>query len=192
MKISNTSNNKMRALKIAVGGAVIIGLGVGKFILNVRPKKLETAKNVDLARFSGKWYEIARKPVTIERKSFKNITTHYSRVDENKLSVEWRYQTFEGQLGQLAGEAIVKDQQHHSLFKMSYLPEFLHNLRTKSYAIIRLDPDYKVALLGNKRRSHLWLLSRVPNLDRCILEDYLSFAEEQGFKLNDIIYVNHD
>ena len=181
----------MRAVKIAAGGAVIIGLGVARFTMSLRPKKLETAKNIDLARFSGKWFEIARKPVTIERKSFKNITTHYSRVDENKFLVEWRYKTLEGQIGQLAGEATVKDPKNPSIFKMSYLPEFLHNFRKKSYAIIRIDPDYKVALLGNKRRTHLWLLAREPKLDRYLLDDYIAYAEDQGFKLDDVIYVEH-
>lgn len=191
MKISNTSNNKMRVLKIAVGGAVIVGLGVGRFALSLRPKKLQTAKNVDLTRFSGNWFEIARKPVTIERKSFKNITTHYSRVDENKLVVEWRYNTFEGQIGQLVGEAIVKDPADHSIFKMSYLPEFLHTLRAKTYAIIRVDPEYKYALIGNKRRSHLWLLAREAHIDCQILDEYIDYAQNIGFNLDDLIYVEH-
>ena len=192
MKIGRLPNTtKIRILKIAIGGAVLVGLGAGRILLNLTPKSLQTAESVDLSKFAGKWYEIARKPVTIERRSFKNIVTHYSRIDEKNLKVEWHYNTEEGKLGQLFGEAVVENEPHNTKFKISYLPEFLHALRAKSYFIIRLDPDYKIALLGNKQRSHLWLLARDPQLDPRIIDDYLTFAKEQGFKLNDLIYVEH-
>ena len=193
MKLSRISEkNNMRMLKIALGGAVLVGLGAGKFLLKLKPKPLKPVEHLELHRFVGKWYEIARKPVTIERKSFKNIVTQYTLVDEKKLKVEWLYNTHEGKLGQLFGEATVTNSPHNSRFKISYLPEFLHGLRAKSYMVIRIDPDYKIALVADKRRKHFWLLSREARLDQLLLQDYLSFCQEHGFKLNDVIYVEHE
>ena len=192
MRLSRISKkNNMRILKIAIGGAVLVGLGAGKVLLKLKPKTLKPVESLELHRFAGKWYEIARKPVTIERRSFQNITTHYTVIDENKLEVEWHYNTDDGKLGQLFGEAVVVNPPDNSRFKISYLPEFLHALRARSYIIFRLDPDYKIMLLGNKKRTHLWLLARDPNLDSRVVEDYLSVACEQGFKLDNLIYVEH-
>lgn len=192
MKVNHVPNKtKMRVLKIVLGGAVLVGLGAGRMLMNIKPKALKAVENVDLSKFSGKWYEIARKPVTIERRSFKNIVTQYSRIDEEKLKVEWHYTTGEGKIGQLFGEATIENAPANSKFKISYLPEFLHAFRAKSYLIFRLDPQYKIALIGNKQRTHFWLLSRDRHLDTRVVDDYLTFAKEQGFKLNDLIYVEH-
>lgn len=186
-----SKKSNIRILKVVAGGVVLLGLGAGKVFLSLKPKKLKPVTHAELHRFVGKWYEIARKPVTIERRSFQNITTHYTIVDEKNLKVEWRYNTDEGKLGQLFGEAVVDNAPHNSKFKISYLPEFLHALRARSYLLLRLDPEYKVALLGNKQRSHLWLLSRHAHLDERIVDDYLNYAQAQGFKLDDLIYVEH-
>ena len=183
--------NNMRMLKIVVGGVVLMGLGVGRVALSLKPRPLKPIAQLELHRFVGKWYEIARKPISIEQKSFKNIITQYSLIDKNKLKVEWLYNTGEGKLGQLFGEATVINPPDNSRFKIGYLPEFLHGLRAKSYMVIRIDPDYQIALISDKKRRHFWLLSREPKLHQLLLQDYLSFCQEQGFKLNDVIYVEH-
>ncbi len=193
MSIGNKSTDKnLRVIKIAVGGAVLLGLGAARMVWNMRPRKIKLEDSIDFNRYLGVWYEIARKPVNIERRSARNITFEYKNHVGNKFDIDIHYRSKEGRLGQLYSQATLLNPPHHNRFAVRYLPSILRNIRKAHYGIIRIDPDYQIALIGNAQLSHLWLLSRTPNLDQRIVDDYLTYAKEQGFKLKDLIYVKHE
>lgn len=127
--MSHNQSKPFSHLKLAVGAAALAGLGAGRLIWGMIPKKLDVARYVDLHRFSGTWFEIARKPVSIERKSFHHITYEYHVVGENKLSTVLRYQTKEGRVIQLSGEAMVKNPPENSQYLVSYAPNMLKNAK---------------------------------------------------------------
>ncbi|MFC3902632.1 apolipoprotein D and lipocalin family protein [Acinetobacter marinus] len=190
--MSHNQSKPFSHLKLAVGAAALAGLGAGRLIWGMIPKKLDVAHYVDLHRFSGTWFEIARKPVSIERKSFHHITYEYHVVGENKLSTVLRYQTKEGRVIQLSGEAMVKNPPENSQYLVSYAPKMLKKRKKTNFWIMRLDNDYQVCLVGNKKRTRLWLFARQSNIDPRIVDDYLEFAREQGFDTDDLIFVDHN
>ena len=191
--MSITSQEKQfRGIKIAIGAAALATVGIGRIVWGMIPKKMQVASNVDLHRFSGTWFEIARKPVSLERKSFHHITYEYHVVAKNKLSTNLRYQTKEGRVIQLSGEAIVKNPPDNSQYLVSYTPKVLKKPKKTNFWIMRLDNDYQVCLVGNKKRTRLWLFSRQPHLDACIADEYLEFAREQGFDTDNMIFVDHN
>lgn len=192
MITSQLNHRKLRIIKIAVGGTVLIGLGTARMLWNMRPRKMAIEANVDFERYLGKWYEIARKPTRLERRSAKNITFEYSNYIDGQFNIDLQYITKEGRLGQMYSEARLLNAPHNNGFSARYLPGFLSRLRKMHYNFIRIDADYQVALVGNRQRSQLWLLARQPNLDQRIVDDYLAYAAEQGFKLNDLIMTVHD
>lgn len=187
----HSSDKKLRILKIAVGSAALLGLGAGKLLWDLRPRSMAVAKTVDLDKFLGSWYEIARKPVVTERSSFKNIRLEYTLQSENHLNLELRYQTKEGRIGQFHADIKIVNAPDNSKFLIKYLPSIFRYLRKGHHWIMRIDPQGQVVLIGNPNRKSLWLLARTPQLDENIIEQYLNIAKEAGFKLNDLIRVKH-
>ena len=151
-----------------------------------------TVPSVDLSRYLGTWFEIARLPMRHEPKDFTDITAHYSLQDDGKVRVRNRALDGKGELKESTGEASVVDDSNSKL-EVSFLPDGLRWIPfTKGdYWILKLDPEYATALVGSPDRKYLWLLSRQPTLDESSKQDYLAHARQQGFDLADLIHTPH-
>jgi apolipoprotein D and lipocalin family protein len=55
------------------------------------------------------------------------------------------------------------------------------------YHVIRLDPDYRIALVSGPTRDYLWLLSRTPSLPEPVVTDWLETARRLGYPVDRII-----
>ncbi|HOH84272.1 MAG TPA: lipocalin family protein, partial [Bacteroidales bacterium] len=60
------------------------------------------------------------------------------------------------------------------------------------YNVIALDPDYKYALIAGKNLKYLWILSRETTIPEDIKQNYLKTAEGLGYKIADLVWVEHD
>ncbi|GAB3316449.1 lipocalin family protein [Luteimonas notoginsengisoli] len=151
-----------------------------------------TVSSVDLSRYLGTWFEIARLPMRHEPEDFTDITAHYSLQDDGKVRVRNRALDGKGELEESIGEATVVDPGNSKL-EVTFLPEGLRWIPfTKGdYWILKLDPDYTTALVGSPDRKYLWLLSRQPQLDQTTMEQYLAHARQQGFDLDTLIRTPH-
>ena len=67
--------------KIAVGGAVLVGLGMATMAY-AQSKPLAVVDKVELDRYLGVWYEIARKPMYFQNKCGTNVSATYT-LNEN-------------------------------------------------------------------------------------------------------------
>ena len=131
--------------------------------------------NLDLDRYLGLWYEIARKPLRYEDTEATDITAHYSLDDD-------------GQPTQALGRATVGDSP--SKLEVTFLPEALRWIPfTKAdYWVLKIDADYRHALVGTPDRKYLWLLARAPQVvDPATEQEFLAEATRQGFDLADLI-----
>jgi apolipoprotein D and lipocalin family protein len=120
--------------------------------------------SVDVKKFSGLWYEIAR----VEN-SFQ--TSCVASSVEYKLQVDNTYEVynrcFENELdGKLIEYNGFAKLENNELF-MRYFLVF-----TSSYKIEYLN-DYKTAVVSNDDYSNLWIMSRSPNIDKNELEKIL-------------------
>ncbi|MDM1761129.1 lipocalin family protein, partial [Acinetobacter sp. 251-1] len=81
----------------------------------------------------------------------------------------------------------------NSKLKVSFLPSIIRWLPIArgDYWILKLDENYQTALVGTPNKKYLWVLSRTPQLDQSILDEYLNYAKTLGYELNDIIYTQH-
>ena len=151
-----------------------------------------TVSSVDLSRYLGTWFEIARLPMRHEPEDFTDITAHYSLQDDGKVRVRNRALNGKGELEESTGEASVVDDGNSKL-EVSFLPDGLRWIPfTKGdYWILKLDPEYTTALVGSPDRKYLWLLARQPALDDSTKNDYLAHARQQGFDLADLIHTPH-
>ncbi|MDQ3206962.1 MAG: lipocalin family protein [Pseudomonadota bacterium] len=153
----------------------------------------ETVDAIDLPRYLGTWYEIARLPMRHEPEDYTDITATYSPRDDGKVRVENRALDGQGELQEASGEATPVAGARNAKLEVSFLPQGLRWIpfTRGDYWILRIDPDYQTALVGSPDRKYLWLLARRPQLDDATRADFLATARSQGFQLDDLIATPH-
>lgn len=149
---------------------------------------LHTVANIDLYRYLGKWYEIARFDSWFERDCC-NVTAEYSLNTKGHITVvNTCYMTTpDGVKKQSLGYAKVTDPTKNSKLKVSFLPrslKWLDPFFSGKYWILKLEPDYSVALVGEPKRKYLWILSRSPGITKQLYEEYVSAAAAMGFDIS--------
>ena len=137
---------------------------------------------VDLARYSGKWFEIASFPMFFQRNCVADTTAEYSALDDGSLRVRNRCKTESG-YDEATGQATVVEGFANSRLRVSFFWPF-----KADYWVLGLDPQYRWAVVGNPNRKFLWLLSRTPQLPPEQLEAALASARAQGFDLTQLRY----
>jgi apolipoprotein D and lipocalin family protein len=148
------------------------------------PHAITTVDDLNLDRYLGTWFEICRLPLKWEDAQARDITATYSLDPDGSIKVDNRCIDEDGKPDQAIGQAFLTDAGNARL-KVSFLPQYLRWLPfTKGdYWVMRISPDYTVALVGTPDRANLWLLSRTPQLPSEVREDYLSSARAEGFDL---------
>lgn len=149
---------------------------------------LTTVTHVDLNRYLGTWYEIARIDSWFER-GCTNTTAHYQLNANNSINIT-NTCLKNNTLKHAYGRAKIVEPTSNAKLKVSFLPRalsFLDFIFSGDYWIIAIDPNYKNALIGTPDHKYLWIISRTPKLPQEIYENYLKIAQEQGFDLTKII-----
>ncbi len=149
---------------------------------------LYTVSNIDLYRYLGKWYEIARFDSWFERDCC-NVTAEYSLNPKGHITVVNTCYKIKptGIKKQAFGYAKVADSTKNSKLKISFLPKylkFLDSLFNGKYWILKLELDYSIVLVGEPTRKHLWILSRSPEITKAQYEAYVSAAAAMGFDIS--------
>lgn len=150
---------------------------------------LQTVPSVDLPRYAGLWYEIARLPIRQEDRDATDVTAQYTLQGDGKVRVVNRCINGEGEPEEAEGEATPIDESNARL-EVSFLPAALRWMpfARGDYWILRLDADYATALVGTPDRRYLWLLSRQPVMDEMGKREWLAFAAAHGFDLAELIH----
>lgn len=149
------------------------------------PPPLETVPSVDLKKYAGKWYEIARLPNRFQKDCTGNVTAAYTLRDDGKITVlnECR----EGdEMERAEGVArVAGDSPGNAVLEVRFAPAFLSWLPVwGDYRIIALDPDYRHAMVGTRDRKYLWILARSPSLEEDVIRRLLDQARSQGFPVD--------
>lgn len=169
---------------LALAGVIASGMLVWQTAQAQAPRgEVRSVDQVDLNRYAGKWYEIARFPMYFQRKCASDVNATYTLQSNGRVKVDNRCTTAEGRIIQSVGEAAVVNPPANSRLAVSFLPKSLRwiPLTKGDYWILRLDPEYKHVLVGEPKRRYLWVLSREPQMDEATLESYLETARQMGF-----------
>ena len=152
-----------------------------------------TASNVDLTRYAGTWYEIARLPMKHEPPDYTDISATYTPEADGAIRVQNRAFDKDGTLQEAIGEAKPVDAADTSKLEVTFLPEGLRWIpfTTGDYWILRVDPAYRTALVGSPDYEFLWLLHREPTMDAATKDDYLGTARALGYDLDRLIVTPH-
>lgn len=155
---------------------------------------LRVVPSVDLPRYAGLWYEVARLPNRFEEKCAGDVTAEYTLQDTNRLKVVNRCRKKDGKITEAVGEARPADKDGpNSRLEVRFAPSFLSFLPMVwgDYQIIELAPDYTHAVVGSPDRKYLWVLARSPRLDEATYLRLLEAARAQGFDVSRMIRTQH-
>jgi lipocalin/uncharacterized protein YbjT (DUF2867 family) len=147
-----------------------------------QPTPVRTVEAVDLDRYLGDWFEIARLPNRFQKNCVGDVRAHYARRADGRIDVINRCQTRDG-LTEAQGVARVVDRRTSAKLKVRFAPAFLSWLPAVwgDYWILGLADDYSWAVVGSPDRQYLWILARAPVIggDRFALA--LGAARDNGF-----------
>jgi apolipoprotein D and lipocalin family protein len=138
---------------------------------------LEVVPQVDLNRYMGVWYEIARFPFLAQEGCFATTATYALRPD-GTVSVlnQCRKGSFDGQLSTAEGTARVVDARTNAKLTVTFF-----RIISGDYWVIDLGRDYEYAVISVPDRKYLWILSRTPVLPDGVYRDILERLSAQGF-----------
>jgi apolipoprotein D and lipocalin family protein len=142
--------------------------------------ELKTVDHVDVKRYMGTWYEIAKFPQRFQ-KGLVGVTATYSLLPNGKVRVinSGYKEDFNGKLKTAKGKAWVVDTATNAKLKVSFFWPFSGN-----YWILELGKDYEYAIIGEESHNYLWILSRTPQMDKTVYNELLRRVQEKGFDIS--------
>ena len=156
--------------------------------------KLSTVENVDLNRYQGKWYEIARFPNRFQKKCIGNTTATYTIKKPGIVEVVNVCKTKKGKMDRAVGKAKVVNSDTNAQLKVRFAPRWIGWLPFVwgDYWIIDLDEkDYSYAVVGDPSRKYLWILSRQPRIEEKVYSGIIERINEKGFDSSKLITTSH-
>ena len=151
-----------------------------------RKGDLEVVSAVDLSRYAGRWYEIARLPNRFEKKCADSVTATYTLRSDGKVDVVNRCRKANGEFTTAKGKAKIADKKTNAKLKVTFFWPFYGD-----YWILDLGPDYQYAVVGSPDRDYLWILSRTPQFDEQLYQQLVEKMAARGFETEKMIRTSH-
>lgn len=152
---------------------------------NAKSTLLQTVGQVNLEKYIGLWYEIAKIPNSFQKQCDCGTTAQYSLRADGRINVVNTCVKTNGSLSQASGVARVIDTKSNSKIKVSFVSLFGIHLFWGDYWIIGLDRDYQWAIVGNPTRKYGWILSRSPQMSQDELQQLFTQLRVQGYHPED-------
>jgi len=154
-----------------------------------QPEAVKTVDSVDLDRYQGTWYEIARYPNKFQKKCVGNTTATYKKLDSGRIEVINECLLKNGKTDKAKGKAKIVDTKSNAKLKVRFAPAWLSFIPQVwgDYWIIDLDKEYQYVAIGDPKRKYFWILSRTPTLESQTYQEILRKAEKMGFAPNKVI-----
>ena len=151
------------------------------------PQKVDNTPitSLDLDRYLGRWYEIARYDHSFER-GLVGCMADYSLRDDGKIKVlnSGYIKTLDGDYKESVGKARVRKNGKPGQLQVSFFGPFYAD-----YDILELAPDYSYSVVGSSSPRYLWILSRTPHLNGSTKGKILKNLSQRGYDISKLIWV---
>ncbi len=173
----------LQPLALIVGGTLLLSS-----CMTGVPKGVQPVEGFQPDRYLGKWYEIARLDHSFER-GLTNVTAEYSLKENGDIQVVNRgWNEKKEEWSEARATAKFQGDRDTGSLKVSFFWPFYGG-----YHVIKLDKeDYEWALVSGPDKGYLWILARDTEIDKKLKDELLSFAEDKGYEIEDLIWVDHD
>lgn len=155
--------------------------GCSQPVYRTRTDPLQTVAALDLDRYQGLWFEIARLPNSFEDADCETVTAHYRRRDDGLIAVR-NTCAKAGSVDRSEGVARIPDPKQPAKLEVSFFRPFYGN-----YWVIDLDADYGWALVAEPEGKYLWLLARTPKLSAELERELLARIAALGYPTDALI-----
>lgn len=148
-----------------------------------KKEKPTTVQSVDLNKYAGLWYEIARYPNKFQDQCLSDVTAEYVLENDGGIAVINKCKTDKDKIEEAKGKARIKDKQTNAKLEVRFAPKVLSFLSNVwgDYWILDVGKNYEYALVGSPDRKYLWVLSRTPQLNNEKYESMMQIAKQEGF-----------
>jgi apolipoprotein D and lipocalin family protein len=139
-------------------------------------KKLETVKDLDIEKYSGLWFEIAKLPNRFE-KNLKCVSATYTINKDGSIKVfNQGYNTKSLKTEKITGKATIPNSEKPGEIKVSFFGPFKGD-----YFVMDIDTNYQTVLVGSPSRKYLWILSRSISIDEGRMQELIAIAKANEF-----------
>lgn len=144
---------------------------------------LQAVEFVDLDKYLGDWYEIARFPFSIQDGCF-GSQANYSKKNDGNISIinKCNMGAFDGQENVAEGKAWVVDKKYQAKLKISF-NFFMGLFGGGDYWITHLAPDYSYSVVSEPQGRYLWILSRTKKMDEDLYSEIVQKLKNDGYQV---------
>jgi len=153
-------------------------------------KPPSTVAMVDVARYTGRWYEIARLPMPFQKKD-EPAMAEYALAPNGTLSVHNTATRPDGSQHDIRGYATILNPPENTKLAVRFTTWFAPLIpipKEGNYWILYVDDKYNEAIVGTPDRRYLWILSRSPKIPVQNLQALMERAAKSGFELTNLIH----
>jgi apolipoprotein D and lipocalin family protein len=143
---------------------------------------MQTAISVDLKRYAGSWYEIARSDNRFEKSCVSNVSAHYKLRDDGIIEIVNSCRRLDGKLEAWRSIARVQDTSTNARWEVGSFWPF-----SRDYWIVDVDPEYRYAIVGGPRGKYWRILSRTRSLDEEVYQHLLRKAQSLGYDTSHMV-----
>jgi apolipoprotein D and lipocalin family protein len=146
---------------------------------------VQAIATLDVPRYMGEWYEIAKFPNRFQKKCVANTVAQYTLLTSGRVRVTNRCRLANGEMDEAIGVARQIGAKNSPKLKVRFAPEWLSFLDAVwgDYWVLDIDPAYQLVAVGEPSREYLWVLSRTPTIPAPAYQALLRRLEAQGFDL---------
>ena len=156
--------------------------------VQAQPAPMQTVPSLDVPRYMGTWYEVAKYPNSFQKKCASSTQATYSLQADGQVQVLNRCKTAQGEWSEALGAARQIGGPTSAQLKVRFAPAWLSFIPMVwgDYWVIALDPHYQWVVVSEPRREYLWILSRTPQLPAATYQPLLEQLAARGFDLSRI------
>ena len=146
---------------------------------------LATIVSLDVPRYMGTWYEIAKYPNRFQGQCMADVSAEYRLQTNGSVQVTNRCRTESSQMDDAVGEARQVGPASSPKLQVRFAPAWLSWLPMVwgNYWVIDLDAEYQLVAVSEPNREYLWVLARTPTVTAAAYEALLGRLKAQGFDL---------
>jgi apolipoprotein D and lipocalin family protein len=147
---------------------------------------LKTIATLDVPRYMGTWFEIAKYPNWFQRKCTNATQAHYMLQGDGRVQVINQCKTHNGETIEAVGEARQVGPATSPKLEVRFAPAWLSFLPFVwgNYWVIDLDDGYQLVAVSEPQKEYLWILSRTAKVDHLRYNALLARLRDKGFDLN--------
>ena len=143
---------------------------------------LQTIAALDVPRYMGRWYEIAKLPNWFQRKCVADTSATYRLLADGRVEVLNQCRNQSGEMDQALGAARQMGPATSTKLQVRFAPSWLEVLPFVwgDYWVIDLDERYELVAISEPKRQYLWILSRTPQVDEARYAALLGRLQAMG------------